>query len=342
MAVGTMAESSRFANFQRWVGKNQAPLLLVALAIIIPEVLTGSTPVWNLINPLAVLGLLGFYGCGVILIRELSIRWGNGWAGILPLGFAYGVAEEGIATKTMVDPKSSAAGPYLGSFGHFLGINWVFAVAIVLFHVVFSISLPILIVGLKYPTTRGQRWLSDRGTLVTLFLLAISVTIGFFGFDPHYFEGYAVLLFLLGVLAGFVIVARIARREWLVPRTLHPRNSPAWFLGLGVACAFGWLIFYLPGPYVIRVPVLDILGQIGTLVTGLYVLRERVGREQNELHLVYFAAGLLSWYFLWDFIISFIALDFLVWIFLGGVYWILYRLKVRYATVPTLPPALPT
>jgi hypothetical protein len=313
---------------------------MVALAIIIPEVLTGSTPVLNLIDPIALAGLLGLYGAGVLLIRDLSIRWGKGWSAILPLGLAYGIAEEGIATKTMVYPHSGAAG-HLATYGHFLGVSWNFAVVIDIFHAVYSIALPILIVGLLYPGTRGQRWLSDRGLAGTFLILAATVTFGFFGFVPQYFEGWAVLGFLLVTLAAFVGVARYCPADWVRPRTELPQRSPAWFLGLGIAFAAGWFFFYLPAPYLLSVPVLSILGEIATAAGVFYLARKHLGRSANSLHCVYFAAGILSWYIPWDVVIGLFLGDYLVVFFLVAIYVVLYRLKGRYSQVaPTTTPGV--
>ena len=328
----------RLARLRNWVSCHRAPIVMVALAIIIPEVLTGSTPVLNLIDPFAVAGLLGFYGAGVLLIRDLAIRWGKGWAAILPLGLAYGIAEEGIATKTMVYPRSTAAG-HLATYGHYLGISWNFAVVIDIFHAVYSIALPILIIGLLYPETRGQRWLSDRGLTGTFLILAATVTFGFFGFVPGYFEGWAVLGFLLIILGAFVGLARYCPPEWAKPCAEVPQRSPAWFLGLGIAFAAGWFFFYLPAPFLLSIPLLSILGEIGTAAGAFCLARKHLGRSGNSLHCVYFAAGILSWYIPWDVVIGLFLGDYLVVFFLVAIYILLYRLKVRYSrVVPTTTP----
>ncbi|MDE1821923.1 MAG: hypothetical protein KGJ23_12155 [Euryarchaeota archaeon] len=329
---------SRLDRLRSWAHENRAQLTLVTLAVTIPELLTGSTPVWNLINPVAVLGLLGFYGAGSLLIRDLALRWKNGWAGVLPLGIAYGIAEEGIATKTMVYPHSSAAG-YLATYGHFLGVSWVFAVVIALFHALFSIALPILLVELLYPETRGHRFLTDRGLLWALGALTFAVIWGFFGFVPNYFEGYLILGFLLGVMALFVIAARFAKGDWLYPRSLLPRRSPRWFLGLGIAFGSAWLLFYLVAPHLLSFPLLVIAGELGSALVALFLVVREAGRSGNSLHKVYFAFGLLSWLVPWDFVVTFALQDYLVGAVLAAAFLVLFRLRKRY--LPSSQPAFP-
>jgi hypothetical protein len=311
-----------------WLRRNRAPIVLVVLAVTIPELLTGSTPVTSLLNPIAVAGLLGFYGAGVLVIREASIFYRRGWTMVLLLGLAYGVAEEGIATKTMIDPASGAAG-FLGIYGHAFGINWVFAVVIALFHALYSIALPILLVELLYPATKGRRFLTNQGAGWALGLLGLSVTWGYFGFDPHYFEGYLVLAFLLLVLAGLIVAAFVVPARWLRPRQERPSLSPRSFLALGIAFAAGWSLFYLLAPHLIPFPVVVILGEFAASLGVLRVVVRNAGAVGNERHKLYFAAGLLSWYLPWDFVVTFALQDYLVGLVLAAVFVVLWRLAAR-------------
>jgi len=98
---------------------------------------------------------LGLYGPGVILIREAKIRWNKGWASVFLLGAAYGIVEEGLALRTLFNPNSSVVGN-LGVYGHWLGVNWVWTVGLVIFHAVFSIGLPIFVFGLAFPDLKSK------------------------------------------------------------------------------------------------------------------------------------------------------------------------------------------
>ena len=131
-----------------------------------PSTLSGSTPTAALVYApggfLLFLALnLGLYGPGVLLVREAFVRWKPGWAGILLLGSAYALLEEGTALSTLFNPHASVVGQF-GSYGRFDGVNWVWSLGVLGVHIVYSVGLPILLLGLALPETRGRPLLSNR------------------------------------------------------------------------------------------------------------------------------------------------------------------------------------
>ena len=78
---------------------------LVILSPLIAELLSGSAPPLEFFNPISFFVLLGMYGCGVLIIREYSIKFDIGFVCIIILGIAYGVIEEGLAVKSFFDPE---------------------------------------------------------------------------------------------------------------------------------------------------------------------------------------------------------------------------------------------
>src|SRR5437867_7835355 len=142
-----------------------------------PEYLSGSTNISILVlNPpvffLLLAANLALYGPGVILIREAKIRWNKGWSSIFLMGAAYGIVEEGLALRTLFNPTSSVVGN-LGVYGHWLGVNWVWTVGLLIFHSVFSIGLPIFIFGLAFPDLKSRSLVSTRGIRISILALAI-------------------------------------------------------------------------------------------------------------------------------------------------------------------------
>ena len=96
-----------------------APVLVLALlAVAVPEILFGSTP---LNSPGQILVNLPIYAGGVIMTRELARRRKLGWPQVAMLGAAYGLIEEGLVLGSMVNPDllttGSSAGAGLGSTG---------------------------------------------------------------------------------------------------------------------------------------------------------------------------------------------------------------------------------
>jgi hypothetical protein len=205
----------------------------------IPEYLSGSTSFIPLVaNPLGfLLGLafdLALYGGGVLLIREAAVRWGKGWATVLTLGAAYAILEEGIAVDTFFYARASPVG-VLGRYGHWLGVNWVWATELTMFHALVSIALPIFLLGLALPDTRGRSLLTGRQTIWTVGILAVDVAITdalvahVYGFWP----GTPLTVGALAVIGALVVLAYLWPPQILRPATTPRRGSlwSCWLLG---------------------------------------------------------------------------------------------------------------
>src|SRR5438105_4966564 len=151
---------------------NRRPLLaLILLSPVIAEMLSGSTPPLEWLNPIAALLLIWLYGAGVLVMRETAVRWKTGWPSILLLGAAYGIIEEGLAVKSFFDPAWMDLGT-LGWYGRWLDVNWVWAVWLTLYHAVVSIAIPIFLMEWIWPRVRGQPLTSRRGYITAIALLA--------------------------------------------------------------------------------------------------------------------------------------------------------------------------
>src|SRR5512136_2777824 len=72
---------------------------------ILGELVSGSSPLNEYINPFTILTLGMLYGSGAILVRELVIHWKKGWFSLLLLGMAYGIYEEGLMVRSFFDPN---------------------------------------------------------------------------------------------------------------------------------------------------------------------------------------------------------------------------------------------
>src|SRR3989454_1087390 len=106
---------------------NRRPLLaLVLLSPVIAEMLSGSSPPLEWLNPITPLLLIWLYGAGILVMRETAVRWRTGWPSILLLGAAYGIIEEGLAVKSFFDPGWMDLGT-LAWYGRWFDVNWVWA-----------------------------------------------------------------------------------------------------------------------------------------------------------------------------------------------------------------------
>jgi hypothetical protein len=274
-------------------------LCLLILTPGIPEYLSSSSPVYNIVlNPLQFVfqlaANLGLYGPGVLLIREAMIRWNKGWGSVLLLGAAYGVLEEGVALSTLFNPGAGPVGQ-LGHFGHWLGVSWVWSAGILPVHMIFSISIPILLLGIALPATRGKSLLSRRGILAVTIILAADVTSLFLVvlLAEHFWMGTPVFLSSVAVMAGLVLLARRAPSGVPLAATLLPGARPRKMVILGA-------VFY---PAVLLTEFVaigdNVPGSIDfflvLLVQGLflvYVLRV-VGSSGNDRQVIALAFGLI-------------------------------------------------
>src|SRR5208282_823230 len=99
----------------------------------------------------------------VLLIREALVSWKKGGPSLLALGFAYGAVNEGLLAKTYftVNPLSPVLGRGAG-VGRWIGVNWPWVTGITFFHMIVSMSVPVMLAFLLFPETRQIRFLTER------------------------------------------------------------------------------------------------------------------------------------------------------------------------------------
>ncbi|HYY91361.1 MAG TPA: hypothetical protein VE955_05175 [Candidatus Dormibacteraeota bacterium] len=220
--------------------KSHPIIFLLLLTPGIPEYLSASSQLTVLvINPILFFLFLGanmgLYGSGVILIREAMVRWKKGWASVFLLGVAYGILEEGIDLWTLFYSKASPVGN-LGYYGHWLGVNWVWTIGLLIFHSVYSIGLPIFLFGLVFPQLKSKSLISGKKLALTVTCLVFdSIFLFLFvsGFYTPYNPGGGLLIFSGLAIAILVALARLLPGDFLKTRFGEPRWSPFRFACLG-------------------------------------------------------------------------------------------------------------
>ena len=81
--------------------------------------------------------------------------------------------------KSFFDPSWLDLG-VLGVYGGLGGVNWVWSLLLTIYHAVFSITIPIMLVELLFPDNRDERWVGRRGMIGLSLLLTADVLLGFF------------------------------------------------------------------------------------------------------------------------------------------------------------------
>jgi hypothetical protein len=210
---------------------------LMFLAPMCGEMLSGSMPPLEFINPFGLALIMMLYGSGAVLIREFVRRWGQGWPSILLLGIAYGIYEEGLVVRSFFDPTWQDL-DILAEYGRWLGVNWIWSINLTWYHAVVSIAIPIALTELMYPSLKDELWVARRGLKIhgTLFLLMLPMGVAFqMHAPPLAFVGCVLLI------------------GWLIWRARRWRNqAPDTVYPVARQRSIGWLAF---------------LGMIGLLVT---------------------------------------------------------------------------
>lgn len=254
----------------------------------VAEVLFGATPLSRLGSLLVVAPL---YGGGAILVRELARRRGPGWTRIFLLGAAYGIIEEGLAIQSLFNPNLFNAG-LLG--GRALGVNWVWSLWTIGYHIVWSIGIPILLAELLFPARRGEAWLGRVGMIIVAVLYVLGVlaiaAIYRFAVAPD-FQPPLLLNLFAALVAILLIVLALTRPTRTFKKT---SNEPAgkvpspWIISLlaFLMAALWFELLNLPerlrtGAWVLIPIVIDV-----ALLMGFASLVQRWSSDEawNDLH----------------------------------------------------------
>ena len=242
-------------------------LTLLLLATFMPELLTGSTPLYGFLNP----GLLVFltlgYGLTILLVRELGVRLGVGLGGLVLFGLAYGVFNEGLLAKTFL-LRHSLPVPQYDDYGYWLGISFPWATGISTWHAFASVVFPVALTHYFFPQASQKPWLNGKVALVLGGVLVLLASLVFLGKSEQGVKGtssqLAILLTMMAVLFGLGTAFKGSRLAYtgafswkamllglsiILPFTVlsiiagKKISPPVYFVTLAVAFyGYGWLL----------------------------------------------------------------------------------------------------
>jgi hypothetical protein len=280
--------------------KSHPILFLLLLTPGIPEYLSASSQITLLVlNPVLFFLFLGanigLYGSGVILIREAMIRWKKGWASVFLLGVAYGIVEEGLALWTLFNPLAQPVGN-LGFYGHWLGVNWVWTVGLLIFHSVYSIGLPIFLFGLIFPELKSKSLVSMRGVRISVLGLTIDSILLFLlesAIYGPYNPGVGLMIFSGVLITILVIVARKLPGDFLKMKLSQPKWGPRKFAIVG---ALLFPVTLLTGGLAAGANIPPEIPMIVDIIFAMFILTRSfssMGSVNNQEQKVAFGVGLL-------------------------------------------------
>jgi hypothetical protein len=240
--------------------RNVRPILFLVFLTPCVEFLTGSTSLGAALTvPSAAFTFFVLtwpsYAFPVLLIREAVVVWDKWIASLLALGISYGALNEGLLAKTYFDvtPTSPVLG---GGVGDWIGVNWPWVTEITLFHMIVSISVPVVLSFLIFPETRHERFLSPRAIrwFVTLILIEVLGIIAIESLFSAKFRALVPLLLIPAaiLLSGIYLARRLPKPEpsrVLVGRFSRPFPLVLASLGMFLVIFIPVLAFF-PVPFV--------------------------------------------------------------------------------------------
>ncbi len=242
-------------------------LMLLLLTTVLPELLTGSTPLVGFLNPGLLLFLGLAYGLVILLIRELAVRHDVGLRGLIFFGLAYGILNEGLLAKTFITHNDLPVREY-DAYGLWLGISVPWAVCISTWHGFASVVFPISLTHFFFPQSSRRPWLNRKVAITLGVVVILLASLFFLGTSPKGVKGMplqlAVMLTTMFVLAVLGLVFKgalltIAGSTWFKPMlvglsvilpfhflatTAASKISPVVFFLIfaGICYAYGWTL----------------------------------------------------------------------------------------------------
>lgn len=226
-------------------------LLLVVVSPVCAEYLQAYDPASTGNAAVLLAGLLvlaPLYGAPALLIRELAVRTGMHWTGILALAGAFGVVQAGVVDQSLF------ATTYLGyedwdeqlrpTFVAPLGLGAASALNFLGGHVIWSFAAPIALVeGLDRPGPR-RPWLRAPGLVTAALLYVVAALLVWSdirdtGSDQASAGQLAGALAVAGLLVG--VAWTVGRRA--LPAPTDARVPGPWaVLGLVLVAAVGFVL----------------------------------------------------------------------------------------------------
>jgi hypothetical protein len=186
-----------------------APILvLMLLAAILPETLSGNTPAHELFKPGPFVFFMIAYGLPALLIREFSVRHAIGFSGLFLIGMGYGIINEALLAKTVFRNAGVPVDVYDG-YGFANGIQWAWTAFILPWHAMASTILPIAFAHRAVPAAASQPWLGVKSRWALALVLFALITLFYIYEDTSGVPGtWPMLAVLWGAVAALVLAAR--------------------------------------------------------------------------------------------------------------------------------------
>lgn len=210
--------------------KKSPALVLLFLAAILGELVSGHQPPLSFFNPISFVLTSLPYGFGALICRELVCKWGKGKFSLLLLATAFGLYEEGIVVRSFFNPNWSELGG-LVSFDYFAGVNWIFSIMLIHFHILISIFAGVVLVELMFPKKKKERWLTNKQLIVCIIGLFLWQFAGIL--MTSYWPKLYYIIIVWVIIAVLIFSAKKVRANPFKKISITPK-SPALLFAVGL------------------------------------------------------------------------------------------------------------
>ena len=219
-------------------------------------------------------------------------KWQKGWATIILLGLAYAIIEEGLAAKSFFDPGWMDIG-LLGVYGRWLGVNWLWTTCLLIFHAVYSIALPILILQLLFPSLKNKRLLGKKG-LAACFIILFLITFFLNVFVTEYSPGAGLIILSIIIIIALFFLSKRVKPNQFYPKNNQPLIRPRWFGIIGAIFGFLFYMIMYGSPHLIPNALFPVTLEILLFSAVLFFIIKYSGIANNLSHKLAFISGILS------------------------------------------------
>lgn len=184
--------------------------ILLLITPILTELLTNNIPARQLFKPkLFLIFMITVYG-PVLLLRELAVRWKLGTTGLIIVGLAYGIYNEGLFAKTFFQLK--LPDPAFNGYGYVWGTSFSWASIMMIFHAFYAFLFPVLIVYYMFPSAAQTKWMNKWVWILLSGALFLYVS---YNFLKMMIPPVTVWHYVSLVAAMFILIclARISRNK---------------------------------------------------------------------------------------------------------------------------------
>lgn len=226
----------------------------------------------------------------MVLIREIAKRRHFNYIGILLLGCAYAAVEEGLACKSFFDPNWMDLNIF-SWYGRWMGVNWPWLLELTIYHAVFSITIPIILVEYMFPERIDECWVSGKALIALILLFVVDVL-----FINHFISNYTLsfpqLFFTFTLIFIFILSAFLSSNiHFFFKGLISPRRL--WFYGM--IWGFSMFFIYIVLPRLQPFPAVIILLGLIHIYLIYKIFRNHIFASFDFKNGFYFSSGVLTY-----------------------------------------------